>query len=145
MPQAQVEQVRVASGKEIPDPQDPLPIAQGGGRRRGLTASELRAGPHDALTLNDTTVIRKGPARSDVERRRVTRLVQADLVAAGKPYRRHQAPALVLRRGAFEALLAEIADGPFDVVAHQVQLLVTGALGRDGRRARPDPGRRVLG
>jgi hypothetical protein len=57
--QAQVEQVRVASGKEIPDPQDPVPITQGGGGRRRLTASELRADPHDALTLNDTPVIRK--------------------------------------------------------------------------------------
>jgi hypothetical protein len=46
MAEAQIEKVRVASGEEISDPQDPLPIAKRGRRRGRLNASELRASPH---------------------------------------------------------------------------------------------------
>jgi hypothetical protein len=63
----------------------------------------------------------------------VPRLVHLDLVAARKQNGGDEPPALILDRGAAHALRFELADRGLDVVAHQVELVETGPVGRMDR------------
>jgi hypothetical protein len=58
---AEVQEVRIVLGKEVPDPHDPLGIPEGHGGHGALLAAHLRALAH-AGSINDRGVIRKHAA-----------------------------------------------------------------------------------
>ena len=89
--------------------------------------------------------LRPGQLPSARQRRGVPRLVDRELAAIRQPNRGQQAPALVGDvPGHLDALRAQLGQGGVDVVAHQVQLMTGGSLGRvdgqlGGRQGKDEP------